>query len=262
MDYGTLRSPAMRGAHLRYSVWAPKDLAADERLPLVVLLHGGGDDVGSFERHGSSAAFDAALEAGELPRMIVALPEGDLGFWANWRDGSRRYRDWVLDDLMPAVARRYHTRACPEGCHLVGVSMGGSGVVSFLLNRPGVFASAAALSAPIFDARRMRQFSQDRLMRAFIPIHRIWGEPTPRELRRQDPFQRWRSAQDLRGTRLTLAYARHDRPGIAQGNDQLHRVLRERDIPHDYFVFEGHHAWVSWTPVFARVLRADLGRSP
>jgi len=256
-----MASPAMRGAAMRYAVYAPRDLAPDERLPLVILLHGSGDDERSFDRFRVGAAFDRAIAEGTLPRVVVALPEGDRGFWANWRDGSRRYRDWVLDDLLPEVTRRYHTQSCPEGCHLMGVSMGGTGVIGFLLQRPGLFASASILSAPIFNAARMREFRGQRSMQILMPMHRIWGMPNDYEFARQDPFQRWQTAADLRGTRLTLAYARHDRGGIAGGNRRLHRTLEARHVAHAFFVFEGRHAWSSWTPVFLRILRTQLAPS-
>ena len=259
MSYGVMPSLAMRGARMHYAVYAPRDLRPDERLPLVVLLHRGGDDVRSFDRHAVGQAFDRALASGEIPRVVVVLPEGDLGFWANWADGSRRYRDWVLDDLVPHTQSTYHTQGCPEGCQLMGVSMGGSGALAFMLHRPGFFRSVAVISAPIFDARDMQKYSDDRLMQILVPMHRIWGTPTPHGLAQQDPFQRWQTPADLQGTHLTLAYASGDRPGIPRGNRRLHRVLEARGVPHDIFVFPGHHGWESWTPVFLRVLHDELG---
>ncbi len=135
LNYVPHRSRIMR-ADLSYSVYTPPGWTPEESLPMVLFLHGGGDDPAAWDRHGITDRINAAYAAGDFPRAVVFFPQGDNGFWMNWHDGTRRYEDWVLDELLPEVAQRYNTQACPENCHIMGVSMGAHGALRFVLHRP------------------------------------------------------------------------------------------------------------------------------
>lgn len=260
LRYDRYDSQAMH-VPMEYSVYTPPGFREDERLPLVVFLHGGGDDPESFDEWNVGQALDAAIEAGRLPRMVVTLPQGDLGFWANWRDGSRWYEDWVMYELVPHVQARFHTRPCPDGCHVMGVSMGGAGTVRFALRHPDRFASAGILSAPVFDTEQMLAFAGDRMMALFIPVHRIWGEPSRTDVEQEDPYRRWTDPAQV-GLRLYVAWAESDRQGIVRSSRRLHEHLDEHEVPHGHEQFAGGHNWRSWTPVIVRALAYMLDHSP
>jgi enterochelin esterase-like enzyme len=261
LTYHQVRSSRMSGARLSYSVWLPPDFREDERLPLITFLHGGGDSPTAFDKHGLSQQFREATARGELPRAVIFFPQGDNGFWANWHDGSRLYQDWILEELIPEVQRRYHTRACPEDCHIMGVSMGGYGSLRMVMDHPGRFASLTAISAPIFDTEQMMNFATDRMTQLFIPVHRVWGPVNEREIRGRDPFLVWRSTADLHGTRVALHWGSEDRGGIKDTNERLHEHFVEQRIPHTAAEYQGNHSWVSWSPVIQQALRDQLGHT-
>lgn len=259
MEYASHESAAMRGVRMHYSVYAPRDHAPEERLPLVVFLHGGGDSHDAFDRHGVSARLDRAMEAGEVPRAVIVLPDGGLGFWANWYDGSRRYEDWVADEVMPRVADEHHTADCPRDCHVMGVSMGGSGALRFAQHRPDRVSTLTAISAPILSTDRMISFVQDRLFAIIIPTHRIFGPPEPRtRIEREDPFLRWTSLEATGMRRIALAWGTGDRGLIVDGSRAFHRHLDEHGVPHEAWEYEGGHDWVSWGPIIERALITQL----
>lgn len=251
-----VQSQAMH-TEMHYAVWAPADHRPDERLPLVVFLHGGGDDHQAFDRHGIGPSLDAALAAGEIPRVIIVLPEGHMGFWANWRDGSRYYEDWVVYEVMPAVERDYHTAACPEDCHVMGVSMGGAGTMRFVFHHPELFASAGVISAPIMNTDAMLAFTGNRLYQMLFPTHRIWGSPPRAQVEVEDPFVQWRSQDDL-PVRLYLAWAEDDREMIVTGNSRFGAHLAQHGIDHAGGAFPGGHNWVSWEPVIIDALATNV----
>jgi len=258
MIYRQLDSRAM-GKPMSYAVYTPPRFAPGEQLPLFVFLHGGGDDVTCLEEEGVAAYLDREIDGGRLPRVIVLVPEGDRGFWANWADGTHRYEDWVLGEAMPAAMQRWGTQRCPAGCHLLGISMGANGALRFALAHPGLFGSAALLSGPILDARGMEWMMQNWFMRTFGRLDRVFGSTSDqRRMWRADPFQRWRSAEDLAGLRLFFAHGDDDRPGLAETNVALHQHLEAHGIPHRYLVFHGGHRWADWQPVLAEAIRAAL----
>lgn len=256
LEYVPVQSRVMR-ASLSYSVYLPPDFREDERLPLVLFLHGGGDDPAAFDRHGLSARFDDAYAQGRLPRAVLFFPQGDDGFWMNWYDGSRRYQDWILGELLPEVQERYHTLACPEDCHVMGVSMGAHGSLRFALDHGHRFASVSALSGPVFDSEQMMDFTDDRLYATFIPTHRVFGPADPRRVANEDIFLRWASPSDV-GLRIFLAWGTEDREAIRALNARFTEHLADRGIAHHAEEYEGIHGWVDWAPVIERALRYQL----
>ena len=259
LAYDAVPSQAMNGVRMQYSVYTPPDFQSEERLPLVVFLHGGGDGPDAFDRHGVSSRLEAAMRREGLPRAVIVLPEGDLGFWANWADGTRRYEDWVVDELVPRVREALHTGDCPEHCHVMGVSMGGIGALRFALHRPRVFSTAGSLSGPVMSERQMISFAQDRLLAVLIPTPRIFGavSPGPR-IAREDLYQRWTSPERTRLRRIFLAWGTRDRDAIIEGGRALHRHLEQHGVEHRWHEYEGDHSWRSWTPVIERALRHQI----
>lgn len=258
-SYGRTPSPAMRGVWMEYAVLAPEDLRPDEALPLVIFLHGGGDGPDAWDRAGLGEAVRAAWSRDELPRAVIVLPEGDLGFWANWYDGTRRYEDWVLLELLPDVAARYHTRPCPEGCHVMGVSMGAEGATRFVVHHPELFATLTSISGPALDTDRRLAFLREPLFQIIIPTYHVFGPPDPRSrVERDDPFLRWRSQEDVGTTRIFLAWGSRDRGEVRDGSRAFDAHLTEHGIAHTAVEYDGEHAWRDWDAVILRALAEQL----
>jgi enterochelin esterase-like enzyme len=260
LSYRRVESRFLR-IEARYAVYLPPGFDPDhERLPLVLFLHGGGDDETAFDRFGLSAELDAAVREGRAPRAVILFPRGYNGFWVNWYDGTRLFQDYLVDELVPHVAGIHRTLPCPAHCHVMGVSMGGYGTLRLALDRPEAFASFSPISAPIFDTDQMVAFASGGLMHAFVPVDRIFGPPEPRaRIARNDPYVRWTRAVDVHAG-LFLAWGDHDKDGIVRMNRRFHRHLTEAGISHEAVQYEGRHRWLDWFPVIVRALDHQVGR--
>ena len=121
----------------------PRAAAATKR-PLLVFLHGRGDD---GEESNAGGAFFAALDALGARAPVVVFPSGGESSYWHARAGG----DWgryVLDEVIPQAVRRL--RADPRRVAIGGVSMGGFGAYSLARLRPGRFCAVGGHSAAIW----------------------------------------------------------------------------------------------------------------
>ncbi|NVB42529.1 esterase family protein [Pseudenhygromyxa sp. WMMC2535] len=258
----TLDSPA-EGRSMGYSVYTPPGWDGETPLPLVIFLHGGGDDERVLaEKTAITATFDEWILAGRLDPFIMVAPNGERGFWANWYDGSHAYEDYVVDDVIPTVRARYPIAPGRENLHLMGISMGGAGTLFTSLHHGETFASATVLSAPIFDEQRFTRLAEGKMFRG-MPHERLFGPPeVARETARtENPFAKLQTAADLHGTQLLIGAGRRDLPGLLRSNRKFHAHLEAAQIPHHYIEYRGGHDWRSWSQLFPVALCLHMRKS-
>jgi len=260
LRHGSIHSRAM-GRPMQYAAYVPRELAEGQRVPLVLFLHGGGDDPDAFDKVELGQALDAEVGAGRLPPFVLVLPEGEFGFWENWYDGSFRYADWVLQDLLPYVYGTLPVKRCPSSCFVMGVSMGGHGALRFALRQPETFDAVAAISAPIFTTDQMIDFSNRFVAKFLFQSRRVFGPANEDERERieaDDLYLRWSSPADVEGLGLFFAWGTGDRAGIISANEAFTSHLQQSGIAYSSIVYEGQHQWVDWKPVIIDLLRQML----
>lgn len=253
LHYDSVQTDDMRFP-VEYSVYTPPGWTENESLPVILFLHGGGDSHTSFEKHGGNDYFDEQIIAGEMPRVILVSPNGRFGLWENWHDGSRLYRDWVLDSILPIVQTQFNTLSCPDHCHLMGISMGGFGALRFAYFAGDTFSSVSAISAPIIEREGDEKPRIPLLIRLFLPIERIFGTDFKENFARENPYNSWINEPSLKDMRLQLIWGSQDRDGIRLSNKRLSAHLTKNNRSHDAFEYQGNHKWVAWKPNFNRVV--------
>lgn len=259
--YQELQSAA-EGRPMTYATYTPPGWDQKTPLPLVVFLHGGGDDHEVLDKHAIvPRTFDTWISEGRLPPFIMVAPNGDRGFWRNWHDGTHRYEDWVLDEVISDVRTRLPVLEEPEHQHLMGISMGGAGALYMGLENLDRFASVTVWSAPIFNEEQTVDFLSSNMLQRFGPFGRIFGPPDPERISRDNAFARLQSAEDLHGTRFTIGAGTVDIGRILKSTRMYHDHLESKEVPHDFIVYKGGHRWVDWARVFpvalCRHMRAD-----
>lgn len=256
LDYRSLEL-SNKAKPMRYAVYTPPNWQPSERLPLVIFLHGGGGSHESFERYGGHRVLDRLIQEGKSKRAIIVLPNGNNGFWENWADGSRHYRDWVINHIMPTVQRDYQTLNCPEHCHIAGISMGGFGSLRMAHYHPDLFSSVSAISAPIFTKPDERP---SLLLRLLIPFKRIFGDLEDTKIRTENPYYSWVDQRLDKKMRLQLVWGNADHKGIIEANQNFQRRLNENQIEHDSLVYSGGHKWKYWVTIIEDVMTFTLGK--
>lgn len=134
---------------LRVNVLLPDGYTATKRWPVLYLLHGHGD---AFDSWANAKKGNVREIAKGFPGLIV-MPEGARGWYLNWWNGGRRgepgWERYYLDELVPAIEKRFAIRKGRRWHAIAGLSMGGEGAMMFAIRRPGYFGSVASFSGPL-----------------------------------------------------------------------------------------------------------------
>jgi pimeloyl-ACP methyl ester carboxylesterase len=165
------------GAH-RFTLVVPRYLQPEQRLPLLVCLHGlgetGDERAGAyafFERYGTGLAWqrmkrppvervgkrgewtderlaevNAELEARPFRGFAIACPHMPMPEGPPFHDA---YARWIEERLLPRVRREVPTIETPERTYLCGVSLGGYVSLEVLVRLPHVFGAWGGVQTAI-----------------------------------------------------------------------------------------------------------------
>ena len=134
--------------------YLPKNYDAKraERYPLLIQLHGGGGsnkDMGNFQAlsvgAGMGALLDQAIENGLVSPMVSVMPAAGRAFYVNFKDGSQKWEDFIIKDLLPYMRKNFNVAQGREGTFITGISMGGMGSLRMAVKYPEVFQAVASL---------------------------------------------------------------------------------------------------------------------
>lgn len=129
-------------------------------LPVLILLHGMGDDFTAWQRKTSVERY--ALEHG----IAVIMPDGGLSCYENMAHGAT-YADYIGSELMQIMGKIFPLTRNPTKTHIAGCSMGGCGALKLALKNPENYASVGCFSASHLEYRPNQRRNQAMIRLAF-----------------------------------------------------------------------------------------------
>lgn len=236
---------------VKYSIYLPPDYyVSNRRYPVVYLLHGYGDSETGWVQFGEADRIaDDRIKSGELPPMIIVMPNGGATFFINDYQNKIRYEDMFVQELIPHIDSTFRTRPQREYRAISGLSMGGFGSLTLAMHHPDLFGSCAALSASARTDEMFTAIPDERYNSVFGPVFSGSVKGQDRltiTWKRNNPITLAKSApeSDLAKVRWYLDCGDDD--ALSAGNALLHIALSERKIPHQYRVRDGGHTWTYW----------------
>ncbi len=218
-----------------YRVILPASLAANQKLPVVYVLHGGGGGNRDWSNYSDVARFAE-------PGLILAMPEGNSSYYVNAAARPQdRYEDYVTKDLIKDVESRFPAAGGREHRAIVGVSMGGFGAVVLALKHPNLFVFAGGLSLALdvptrqFSLRRMAQ------CRGHAQIFGAWGSETRRA---NNPYALAGSVDPATAPYLYLTCGEQE--GLLPANQRFAALLKRRGFQYEFLPGPGGHDWNQW----------------
>ncbi len=221
------------GIKRKASVYTPPGYSKDKKYPVFYLLHGIGGDENEWPRGGvPNVILDNLYADKKLEPMIVVMPNGRASKTLTARSpfgqqspAFAAFEKDLLKDLIPFVEKTYPVKADRESRALAGLSMGGGQSLNFGLGNLDTFAWVGGFSsAP--NTTRPADLIKDHLDAA---------------------------------KKLKLLYvACGDKDGLFRISENVHKMLDEKKVPHEYRVIPGgghdFKVWKSDLYHFAQLL--------
>jgi enterochelin esterase-like enzyme len=128
-----------------YTLYLPEGYReSNQAYPVLYLLHGSFGSERDWVESGSlKRTADRLIRAGGLPPTVIVMP-GSESWWVDGHNEAARTA--FFDELMPYIEQTWQVVPQREWRAVAGLSAGGYGALNFVLERPELFAAAAALS--------------------------------------------------------------------------------------------------------------------
>ena len=236
--------------NVKYSVYLPPGYhTSDESYPIVYLLHGYGGDETSWVVDGDvNRITSAAIDTGLISPMVIIMPNADNTWYVNDIDGNYKWSDMFFEELLPFVEDTFRIKAEKKYRGVAGLSMGGHGALLFSLQYPELFAGCVALSAGLWTEEAMLETPIANYNKYFGHIFGMREENNPLSDHFTDNCVLTLMENDTIENLKTVAYWIDcgDDDFLTQVNAELHILMKEREIPHEYRVRDGAHTWEYW----------------
>lgn len=125
-------------------VWTPAGYeTSKKKLPVLYLVHGGGDNDVSWSTVGCAGdILDNLFAAGKIEPMIVVMPNGTFA-----GDEVPIFAVDMVTDIIPFVEKNYRVKADQAHRAMSGLSMGGMETLEAVFNNPELFGYVWVLSS-------------------------------------------------------------------------------------------------------------------
>lgn len=247
------------GRPIRYSIYLPPGYEASKRTyPVVYLFHNAQEDDTAWIHQGEAAqTLEQGIANRSLVPMIVVMPDGGTSGFMNSADGSVRWEDAFLQEVIPFIESRFRVRPNRMARALAGHASGGRAALALAFKHPNLFRGCAALSPALHDAEALANLSDEQWVQDYGKVYgtelqganritEAWKANNPLDLaERMTP-------RDLGSLRLYLDCG--DKDPLLPGTLSLHQLLRKRGIAHELRVRSGHHQWSTWRTALSPAL--------
>jgi len=140
------------GTWRRMHVWTPAGYeTSKKKLPVLYLIHGGGDTDNSWPTVGAAGMIlDNLLAEGKMEPMIVVMPNGTI---TNVPDEVPPFAADMVTDIIPFIESNYPVLTDKDHRAIAGLSMGGMETMETAFNNIDMFSYVWVLSSSFQPSR-------------------------------------------------------------------------------------------------------------
>ncbi|MHB8654302.1 MAG: alpha/beta hydrolase [Terriglobia bacterium] len=237
---------AILGRSVNTCVALPSDYASatNTRYPVLYFLHGLFEHETSWGERGGKQILDNLLSDGQVGKFIVVLPDGGRTFYINSMDGHERYEDFFIQELVPAIDKKYRTIPNAAMRGISGSSMGGYGALHLGMRHPDVFGSASAQSAALVPKFPNPLPTEGRWGFYAKVLQGPFGSPLSESYwEANSPLTLAEHPENFHNLKLYFDCGEQDRYGFEEGAQLLDKILTAHGFAHEFHLHPGNHGW-------------------
>ena len=264
VDTLSVYSPAMKKS-IKAAITFPSSYEKGQsRYPVIYLLHGGS---GAFsDWHQKVTEKGLVNQLAEEHEVLIVTP--GVGPASYYYDSplldSVRYETYMIQELIPFIDENYRTLAKKESRAITGLSMGGHGAITLAAKHPQLFVAAGSMSGVMNIDTDLWKVGEDfRNLRKKGQIEMLG--PINYQGPQFSPYTAVGLVDQLKNQGISLILDCGVDDFLIETNRQMHTLLMQKGIPHEYIERPGAHTWPYWTealPVQFFFLTKYLQRTP
>jgi S-formylglutathione hydrolase FrmB len=248
---------------VHYCVYLPAsyDAAAEKHpaqtYPVLYFLHGLGDNERTLFNSGGWTMLDDLRKQHKIGEFLIVAPEGGQTFYINSANGSVRYSDFFLQELIPHIETNYRVSKGRGSRAVSGISMGGYGALRFAFSHPEMFSAVSAQSAALITESPQQLGTASR---SEAPMGKllatVFGSPIDvAHWKENSPFVlAARNQTAVRKLNIYFNCGQDDNYGFEKGAAALHEQLQRAGIKHEYHLYPGDHSLSYFLSHFMEVM--------
>ena len=235
------------GADVCYNVYLPSGFGkqADDRYPVVYLLHGLSDDYRAWRDKGQmQSVADELIESGEACKMVIIMPgAGGPDIHNTWNGYFNMpgwaYEDFFFTELLPTAEAKYRIAGDKGHRAIMGLSMGGGGSTVYCQRHPDMFSSCYAMSAWLDEGPLKEDDSQTKDKLYYV-------KTAVREHSALDFVEK--ASEETRNKLRTVKWFIDcgDDDFLVDLSVRLHQLMRDSRIKSELRIRNGVHNWEYW----------------
>ena len=141
----------------RFFVYTPPgyDVSANEKYPVLYLLHGGGEDERGWASQGrTDLILDNLIAAGKAKPMLIVMLDGNVTAPGFGEEYLKMFESELKQSVIPFVEKTYKVSANAQNRALAGLSMGGLQTLYAGVKNTDVFSYLGVLSSGWLPAQK------------------------------------------------------------------------------------------------------------
>lgn len=248
------------GEEVKYAVLLPEGYdKSKDNYPVVYLFHGFGDNEKAWYTDGMIQYYYDQYKA-EITPMIFVMPSASRTYYANRFDGRYPYMDMLTKDLVPEIDKLFRTKKDKKYRAAMGYSMGGYGALILPALNPNVFSVGVPLSMSFRTDKQYLAEPQSVYDYQWSSIFGGGGASGENRItdyfKKYSPFHFFKNQNRSNFSNLKLFIdCGDDEESLSVTNDELHTVLRDLNISHEYRVRSGGHSFDYWKKSYPEALK-------
>jgi S-formylglutathione hydrolase FrmB len=214
-------------------VITPEGYDQGKSFPVVYLLHGYSDNYAGWV-----TKVPSIKDLADTYRLIIVCPDGRFDSWYfdSPIDSNSRYETFVSKELVAYTDGHYKTISQRKGRAITGLSMGGHGALYLSFRHQDVYGAAGSMSGGVDLRPFPNNWELAQQLGAYAEYPQNWETHSVINL-----------TYLLTPKSLALIIDCGYDDFFYKVNVNLHNLLLERNIPHDFITRPGGHSWEYWS---------------